>query len=93
MTVDKKKLQAGLRKLRGLEFEQAEAQAYEPDKPTVNITFSHKFQAALAAIALEVPYEDVRELPVREYRDVTQEVFNFLYSNSEEKTAVENSEV
>lgn len=93
MAVDFEKLGAGLKTLRGLDFEAIEQKMYRADKVYANITFSREFQARLAAAALNVPYEDIVELPLKEYTAVTQRVLNFLYNSSDEKTPSEKSEV
>ncbi len=92
MTVDYTKLDEGLKNLRGLDFESIEQKMYRADKVYANITFSREFQARLAALALSVPYEDITELPLKEYTKVTQRVLNFLYSISDGETSAEKSE-
>ena len=92
MKVDYDKLDEGLKNLRGLDFEAVEQRMYRADKIYANITFSKEFQARLAAAALSVPYEDITELPLKEYTAVTQRGFAFLYSTSDDETLAENSE-
>ena len=92
MNVDFKKLEDGLSNLRGLDFEAAENFVRRKNAAVVEVSLSKEFQARLAAAALKVPYEDVAELPLRHYAQVTQAVFNFLFAPSENETPVENSE-
>lgn len=92
MTIDMKQLEEGLSNLRGLDFEAAENFVRRKNVAVAEISFSKEFQARLAAAALKVPYEDVAELPLRQYAQVTQAVFNFLFAPSENETPVERSE-
>lgn len=93
MAVDFEKLDAGLKNLRGLDFEKAERQERSANNNYPDLTFDRSFQARLAAVALEIPVADIKEMPLREFTKVTGRVFNFLYSNSGEETPVEKSEV
>lgn len=86
MAIDVKKLDEGLNGLRGLDFEQCEAQERSAGNNYPEMSFSKGFQARLAARALGVPPADVRELPLREYNKICQTVFNFLFSTSDEET-------
>ena len=90
--VDISKLEDGLNKLRGLDFEEAEQQERRNGNNYPDVTFTKKFQARLAAIALEVPYEDIAELPLKKYAQVTGQVFNFLFAPSDEEIALTKSE-
>lgn len=94
MTVDMKKLEEGLNGLRGLDFEVAENLVRRKNATVLEVSLSKEFQARLAGMALKVPYEDIAELPLKQYAQVCQTVFNFLFSNSEdEETPAPNSEV
>ena len=95
MAINFKILYDGLNKLRGLDFEQAEAQTRTGSNANLVvpiISFVKEFQARLAALALEVPYADIAELPLKQYNRVCNEVQNFLNSNLDDETASENSE-
>lgn len=97
MTIDMKKLEEslkeGLNGLRGLDFEQAENLVRRKNATVLEVSLSKEFQARLAGMALKVPYEDIAELPLKQYAQVCQTVFNFLFSSSDEETPVANSEV
>ncbi len=90
--IDYEKLQEGLTKLRGLDFEEAERaeRAAKADYISPNIAFSKSFQARLAAQALGINYHDLKNLPLKEYLKVTTAVFNFLFAT--ETTQLEISE-
>lgn len=90
--VDISKLAEGLSKLRGLDFEQAEAQVRSKNPTAVEVSLLKEFQARLAAKALHVPYADIVEMPLKEYTKVVQAVFNFLFAISDDETQPENSE-
>ena len=92
MNVDFNKLDEGLSNLRGLDFEAAENFVRRKNAAVVEVSLSKEFQARLAAAALKVPYEDIAELPLRQYAQVTQTVFNFLFAPSGDATPAENSE-
>lgn len=91
--VDISKLEEGLNKLRGLDFEQVETRVRAKNPTAVEVSLLKEFQARLAAKALGVPYEDVVELPLKEYTRVVQTVFNFLFAISGEETPSASSEV
>lgn len=92
MAIDMKPLEEGLSNLRGLDFEAAENFVRRKNAAIVEVSLSKEFQARLAAAALKVPYEDVAELPLRQYAQVTQVVFNFLFAPSDDATPAESSE-
>lgn len=95
MAIDLNKLDEGLKKLRGLDFEQAETQTRMGTNINLvvpAISFVKEFQARLAAAALEVPYADIAELPLQKYNRVCQTVQNFLNATSDDETPVTNSE-
>lgn len=86
MAIDIKKLEEGLKGLRGLDFEQCEAQERATGNNYPEMSFSKGFQARLAAKALGVPVADIKELPLKEYNKICQTVFNFLFSTLDEET-------
>lgn len=90
MKVDMKALRDGLNNLRGLDFEAAEKIVRGKNPAVVEVSLSKEFQARLAAQALQVPYSDVAELPLKQYARVTQEVFNFLFATSDDETPAES---
>lgn len=91
--MDTGKLKEKLGELRGLDFELAEAQERAAGNNFPDVTFTKGFQARLAAMALGVPTADIKELPVKEFISVCGDVFNFLYSPSEDATPQAKSEV
>ncbi len=90
--VDFNKLDEGLNNLRGLDFEQAESQERAAGNNFPEVTFSKSFQARLAARALGMNVHDLKALPLRDYSQVCQRTFNFLFSTSEKETQSEKSE-
>lgn len=90
---DISKLEEGLNKLRGLDFEQVETRVRAKNPTAVEVSLLKEFQARLAAKALGVPYEDIVEMPLKEYTKVVQAVFNFLFAISGEETPSARSEV
>ena len=89
--LDTAKLEEGLAKLRGLDFEQCEAAERAAGNTFPEISFQKSFQARLAAKALGVNPHDIKELPLREYNSVCQRVFNFLFTSSDGETPSEKS--
>ena len=93
MTVDIKKLEEGLGKLSGLDFETAERQERAEGNNYPDVSFTKSFQAKLAAIALGVPFADIKELPLKKYAQVVQTVMNFLFVTSDaDETQLKKSE-
>lgn len=80
------KLAAGLEKLTGNDYEQAERMETAAGNVNPSLVFSKGFQARLAAIALGVPAPEFKSLPIREYNRLTLQVFNFLFGSSEEES-------
>lgn len=91
--MDISKLNEKLGELRGLDFELAEEQERAAGNNFPDVTFMKGFQARLAALALNVPVADIKELPLRDYQTVCSKVFNFLYGPSENATQLQKSEV
>ena len=81
---DKEKLRAGLEKLTGNDFEAAERAEQAAGNAALLLTTNKAFQARLAAKALGVPAPEIKNLPIKEYIAITQEVFNFLFKGSGE---------
>lgn len=84
--MDIEKLEENLAKLRGLDFEAAEAQERAAGNNAAEMSLSKSFQARLAAMAMGVPAADVKELPLKEYNRVCITVFNFLFGTSDTET-------
>lgn len=79
MQVDYSKLHDGLNRLSGRELLLAEQAERNTGNKMAELSLSKSFQARLAALALEVPVDDLKELPLREFNLVTSTVFTFLY--------------
>ena len=91
--IDFDKLNEGLNNLRGYEFEMAETQERASGNTFADLSFTKGFQARLASMALKIPVDEIKALPLREYTRTCGAVFNFLYSPSESATPSTNSEV
>lgn len=76
---DPQKLQKRLEEMTGADFAQAEAEARQDGERTVDIMTSRTFFAALAARALDVPFPEVKNLPIKEYALLTGDVGSFLF--------------
>ncbi len=85
------KLRAGLEGLTGYDFERAEREEMKSGNNAAFVATNKAFQARLASYALNVPVPEIKRLPLREYNELTTEVFTFLYVGSEEKEAQANS--
>lgn len=90
--LDIKLLNEKLATLRGLDFETAETQERAAGNNFPDLTFTKSFQARLAALALEVPVADIKELPMKQYIQVCSGVFNFFYGSSDDATQLAKSE-
>ena len=77
--MDISKLNEKLGELRGLDFELAEAQERAAGNNFPDVTFTKGFQARLAALALNVPVADIKELPLRDIRQFAQK-FSIFYT-------------
>jgi len=91
--IDFDKLNEGLNNLRGYEFELAETQERTAGNSAFEMSLSKSFQARLAAMALKVPVDEIKALPVRDYMKVCLHVSNFLFVTSDSATPSTNSEV
>lgn len=85
------KLRAGLEGLTGYDFERAEREEMKSGNTTAFVATNKAFQARLASYALDIPVHEIKNLPLREYNEITTEVFTFLYVGSEGKEAQANS--
>ena len=90
MAIDITKLEEGLENLRGLDFEAAAARVRKKGNTNILLKADESFQAELASMALNCPVADIRELPLKQYSQVIQTVFNFLFST--DAGTEENSE-
>lgn len=92
MNIDFKKLEEGLNNLRGLDFEAAEQRERAAGNTAAILASTMPFNARLAAMALKVPVEDIKELPINKYIAVTARTANFLFAPSDNETPAERSE-
>ena len=81
---DREKLMAGLTKLTGNDYEAAERAERLLGNNAPMLTLTKSFQAQLAAMALDVPVPEIKNLPLRQYSAITNEVFTFLFGQSDE---------
>lgn len=83
-------LNAGLEKLTGADFEDAEKRVRSLGDVTPIISLSTKFQIELAAIALETNANELKALPVKKYAQIANAVSTFLFDISETETPAES---
>lgn len=81
MEINYEKLNAGLENLTGKDLERLEKIARSMGERLPEITLSKKYQALVAAKALGVKYDDITDLPAKQYLEVTLSVFNFFYED------------
>lgn len=77
-------LKENLTKLKGFDFESVEREERNAGNISINASMTPSFQSRLAARALDVNPHDLKELPLKQYNRVNLEVFNFLFSVSDE---------
>lgn len=93
MKIDYKKLEAGLNKMTGYDFEKAEEEARALGIQIIDVSLSKMFHALLAAKALKINVDDIRALPLREYQQVTNSVGLFLFAGAiQDEASHEKSE-
>ncbi|MBQ6296683.1 MAG: hypothetical protein IJK81_03195 [Selenomonadaceae bacterium] len=80
--IDMEKLNAGLEKLTGHDMEQAAREERRAGSQAALLDVEKSFQARLAAKALQIPLVDIRDLPIREYNEVCNNVLIFLNRSS-----------
>lgn len=83
MNIDLKKLNSGLNKMTGYDYEKAEEEARMLGTQIIDVSLSKTFHAVLAARALKIPVDEVLSLPIREYQHVTNAVGNFLFGGAD----------
>ena len=83
---DKKKLEAGLENLTGLDFEAAEKRARTSGETTPIISLSTKFQLELAAIALGENVNELKTMKIRDFNKMLATVSTFLFADSDDET-------
>lgn len=86
MKYKKSELREKLEMMTGEDFTAAEEQARINGDKSLDIITSRRFYAAVAARAYKVPLEDIMELNIKEYAEITGDVGGFLIGGgSEEK--------
>ena len=85
VTYDREKLAEGLNNLNGFDFTKAELRARREGDMTPDITFSKRFQAEVAAIALKESAKVLMAMPIPEFAEMCAEVGVFLLRGSAEK--------
>ena len=89
MKIDITNLEEKLQGLTGNDFADAENEERLSGNIMPMIQFSTGFLVRLAARALGVNYNEIKNLPLNEYTRITSKVSNFLFSTSDEDTTDE----
>lgn len=84
-TYDREKLIDGLNNLTGFDFTKAEFRVRREGDMTPDVTFSKRFQAEVAAIALKESAKVLMTMPISEFTEMCAEVSVFLLRGSAEK--------
>lgn len=84
-TYDREKLIEGLNSLTGFDFTKAELRVRREGDMTPDVTFSKRFQAEVAAIALKESAKVLMTMPISEFTEMCAEVSVFLMRGSVEK--------
>lgn len=71
-------LELDFSKVTGRDLSQAESTVRSAGEMTPMLTFSGKYQAAVAAKMLGIKYDDVLDMPGTDYVKITTAVLNFL---------------
>ena len=82
---DHEKLIEGLNNLTGFDFTKAELRVRREGDMTPDVTFSKRFQAEVAAIALKESAKVLMTMPISEFAEMCAEVSVFLLRGSAEK--------
>lgn len=82
---DREKLIDGLNNLNGFDFTKAELRVRREGDMTPDVTFSKRFQAEVAAIALKESAKVLMTMPISEFTEMCAEVSVFLLRGSAEK--------
>lgn len=84
-TYDHEKLIDGLKNLTGFDFTKAELRVRREGDMTPDVTFSKRFQAEVAAIALKESAKVLMTMPISDFAEMCAEVSVFLLRGSAEK--------
>lgn len=76
--IDFEKLEANLDKMKGYDFLEVEHEERLTGNTTIELSTSKSFQARLAARALGMNVNDIKDLNIREFYQVCVRVFGFL---------------
>ena len=85
---DHEKLIEGLNSLTGFDFTKAELRVRREGDATPDVTFSKRFQAELAAIALKESAKVLMTMPISDFAEMCAEVGVFLLRGSAEKNGL-----
>ena len=78
-------LEAGLNSLRGLDYLEAAKRVRKKGNTNILLKADEEFQTELAGMALGVPVADIKEKSLREYSQILNIVFNFLFGVTSEE--------
>jgi|GEM_PF-2219421 len=79
--MDFKDLENKLEGLTGIDYEIAEQEELAAGNTAFDVTTSKSYMARLAARALKCNPYDIKDLPVKQYVEVTTRVSNFLFGD------------
>ena len=82
---DREKLIEGLNNLTGFDFTKAELRVRREGDATPDVTFSKRFQAELAAIALKESAKVLMTMPIADFAEMCAEEGVFLLRGAAEK--------
>ena len=89
--IDFSKLEEGLSKLTGRDFQAADKACRVAGNVTPFLTTTPEFQTRLAARALNINPNDITDLPIREYNRVLLSVTNFLFGTLDETAEIQSN--
>lgn len=78
MKIDYNKLNTGLNTLKGTDYNECEKKARALGDISPDLNYSKTFQAVIASKVLEVGYDEIVALPIKEFVNITSIVNNFL---------------
>ncbi|MBR4153369.1 MAG: hypothetical protein IKT98_10480 [Selenomonadaceae bacterium] len=79
--VDLEKLDEGLSKLTGLDYEEAARAERATGNNAVALATDERFLIRLAAIALETNANELKALPIKDYMLIYSRTLNFLFTS------------
>ena len=88
--VDISKLEDGLSKFTGRDFQNADKACRVAGNVTPFLTTTPEFQSRLAARALNMNPNDITDLPIKEYNRILLTVTNFLFGTLDENVEIQS---